>query len=697
MRKIYILTSVLALAACGGGSGGGGGSHGGSYVPPAQPTTPSLTTPNALTITVQEFDGGTTVTQGNESVTNMSSYTLDYGVDENQTRINIINYVKGKLAQTSSRGGLLNRAATARAQQMQSRNGQEEFDPEQFAAADLYIKNMKQVLYEMTQKSGEDLTTYVEGNKENVVNALKLQNQNVSEDTETADLITAFGALGLTSENIVQKMEEFDTARGISKVTMDNVKLRDTGYDAYFAFGLDAGGVIQSVALFENKTGEYGSAYPDKQIIASGNGAAAAYWDGSFEYKNNDAGWLDRGGSGHETEFSSTVYMYTFDLGNHNAHVYNPNNPEEEIMVEDQNHNTIPLTQAIIPAGKFSSVEVIGAQGLTLPQAKEKIKEYIIGKVNNILHSQPADANPYTLDAIVAVANYYISSLNELVTAMPESPVAIQQVATMNGMGKDVNLQYADFGYSKLTRTSSEGGETNYLTYAGGYDQRRMDKTPGENHLENGATFTGTAVISVEDEDKRPGSQNKSNNVKTLASALYKDTDAHLTYNHSGNTVSHTLRMNNLTLQEATLDGASLDVGTNTNWYTVVVTDTEGSNNVTYQFDETNKNIDDHFKFFAVANNGDITRTQGLIATNGTDVIDIDKTDGTLLCGENCQYKAHGDASVEYYGADKTRPTEATAGFWMDERYHNDTLNIDHEVSVYGVFGGTKDTTPPTE
>ena len=49
MKRYVMLTSVLALAACGGGSGGGGsaGTPSGGYVAPRPAVTPGVATSNA--------------------------------------------------------------------------------------------------------------------------------------------------------------------------------------------------------------------------------------------------------------------------------------------------------------------------------------------------------------------------------------------------------------------------------------------------------------------------------------------------------------------------------------------------------------------------------------------------------------------------------------------------------------------------
>ena len=42
MKKLFVLTSILAIAACGGGGGGGGGSGGGGVAPISAPVVPDI-------------------------------------------------------------------------------------------------------------------------------------------------------------------------------------------------------------------------------------------------------------------------------------------------------------------------------------------------------------------------------------------------------------------------------------------------------------------------------------------------------------------------------------------------------------------------------------------------------------------------------------------------------------------------------
>lgn len=311
--------------------------------------------------------------------------------------------------------------------------------------------------------------------------------------------------------------------------------------------------------------------------------------------------------------------------------------------------------------------------------------------MNKKIHNQHGEDNQTDLDRALAVVNWYFDKIDsEINNAFVEGAWQgdIHQVATMHGMGKEdgVKLKYSDFGYASLTRTMGNKQDTNYLTYVGGYDQRRMNNDVANTDLD-GATFTGTSIVTVEDHHK-----NKNTNTETTNTALYKDTTATLRYDVVGGKAKHTLTMDSL----KAIDG---DVTQGSDWYTMVVSGTEGAVNVAgnpemkVSFNAAGKNIDADYQFFKANNDGTITRNENLTAANQVVKTDdtefaIDMTDGVDL-GNG--HRAQGSASAEYYGQDTTNPTEATAGVWMDERWATGDNKIQHELSVYGAFGGQKD------
>ena len=205
MKKLTILTSILALAACGGGGGGSSAPHG---IPqsPSTPSTPTSTTPE---ITVQGFSGGQTVNTNNANLTNMSSYVMRFGTDEDTTKQAMIDYVNTHLG--SSRGALLNRAASTR--------NTRDFTDQEFAAADAALTQMKQIIHDMvihSEESDAALTEYVTQYKTAVTTALKLADQPVTDESTVDELVAAFNDfkddLSLTSANLIAAMDAFDSS-----------------------------------------------------------------------------------------------------------------------------------------------------------------------------------------------------------------------------------------------------------------------------------------------------------------------------------------------------------------------------------------------------------------------------------------------------------------------------------------------------
>jgi len=668
MRKYIVLTSILALTACGGGGGSGGPS--GHAAHPTTPTNP--------TVNIQGFNGGTEVNSNNASLTNMSSYVMDFGTDEDTTKGLMVAYVNSKLG-TASRGGILNRAASNQA-------NRDTVDPTEFARADAAIAEMKQVLYDMVGKPDDaTLKTYVARYRYAVVNALKMQDAAVTSETPIDDLVAAFNALkdaeGWTTENIVAKMDTFDQNNfDFTKYRMeDDVQLKDTGQDAYFKFDLDEGGAIKTVSLWESPTSEYGTSWTadgahghDVKVVINDSGDAVAVYDDGLnpfgaDYLNSAAGYLNRQQNGNR--FTNTIHHYNFDLGEHTLGA-----------------------GAIIDSDEFEEVEIDTTETLTPELAKQKLKDYIIEKVNKKMHNQNGGENDGDVAKFVAVANWYIDRIDEIVNAtlISESFVTdIAQSATMNGMGKDVGLRYSDFGYAKMVRTVPEHNpETQYLTYVGGYNGYKADKRPMANGIGD-ATFTGTAVVTVEDHHK-----NKNTHSETTNTALYKDTSATLTYYPINPTnAEHTLVMNNLTAMDIEGNGATAG----SDWYNVSVTRSNEGSDMIIAYNSTGKDIDENFQFFRADSEGNITRNEAdgiaainqIVRTDGTSAEAINMTDGTTSAVES-HHRLNGTADASYYGPTQDDVTEATAGVWMDERWATDDNNIQHELSVYGAFGGQK-------
>lgn len=684
MKRYFILTSVIALTACGGGSGGG--------IPavPSSPSTPSNpTTP--VTVTLQGFSGGTTVNSENAGLTNMASYTNTYATDAEASKAQMIAYVDLHLGGSTD---LLNRSASTRKSTVRATR-------DAFADADAAITQMKQVVYDIVNMGddGTAIDAYVTEHKDAMINALLLLGQTgVTSDMTNEQLMDKLGDArnaiiadtsndfsDITSANIMEVLDWFDERFGMTRERMDKVKLRDTGQDAHFKFALDDTGKITSVSLWENAIGEYGSAYTtgaNRARIYINNSGNATYEMGTTvanlnpfgtdadPYMKSDEGDFYRDGN----TFSNTVNFYAFNIGG-------------------------------------EKMEIVSQTPLTVDEIKVKLKNAVIEDINKVMHSQPGDSQSQdNVIAFTAQANALFTAINNFVFPVTDGYVTVTetvaQTATMNGLGKGFGsdgskkLSYADFGYSTLTRTTSEGSESQHLTYAGGYDARRMNPADTENLLADNSTFTGTAVVTVEDEDRRevanPGGSG-THTEKSFTSALYRDNTAQLKYNIAGSTVTNTLTMANLKAVESSGDNP---VATGKDWYTMVISKDEGSNTATYTFDSTDKDIATIHQFYTVDNTGQIRRNEHDTVTVANQIVKTDVSNNNINTTNNGtdignNFALHGNFEVNYYGADKHSPTEATAGIYMGERYHDgvggaaDTHK--HELSVYGVFGGLKD------
>lgn len=674
MKKPFILTSLLALTACGGGGG----------VVVNAPTN-AASTP---VLTAQTFAAGQgAVNSANASLTNMASYTATYnGTNENGVQGEIVDYVNSRLNNTRSFVNSNGRGASAR-------SVTRDFD---FATSDTKIANMKQVLIELAGKADDAAREqYISNHKNAVIEALVLydrdQDTMINTDSTIEELIAEFSEQGLNADNVLDKMEDFDTDElKFTKEKLSEVRLNDSGTDAYFQFKMDDSGKITEVSLWESVTAEYGPSYSDYRIILNNDGTGATPDEvaagGNLnpfdsEYINGTAGWLVRGTGNNSKKFTGTVYAYMFDFGER---------PEGFIKNYDNDDLIIYTDTPLDPDNPED-----------LAKAKELLKNKIIEKVNKDLHNQHGEEgggrDDNTVDDFVTEATWYIQQINEFDSIT--NPLAISQVASMSGVGKTVNLRYSDFGYSSLARSWNEGGrsqtETKFVTYTGGYDTRRggefdsrtdKDNDPANPNLTNGATFTGTAIVSVEAEHEYRDQQGKSHDY--VKSALYKDTGARLVYNITDNrdgttTATHTLTMDDLRAQSGG------DVAAGSKWYTTVITGTEGSDDLNFKFSTDGKTINQYHQFFTdVTPLGAVTvdNSDAVVNTHGGD--NLVARDGGTVANDNINL--HGSMSADYYGEVVTNPTEATSGFYFGERYHDDNDEVEHEVSVYGAFGGKK-------
>lgn len=623
MRKYLVLTSIFALSACGGG--GGSGDFGGHAAHPTTPGNPP--------IHMQGFSGGQTVHANNATLTNMSSYTVDYGTDEDTTKQAMIDYVNTHLG--NSRGISQDRSAT-RSSSMRARDG--EVDAEEFARADAAITEMKQVLYDMVGKpNNAALRTYVTRYRYAVVNALKMQDVDVTNETSIDDLVAAFNTLksdkSWTTDNIMANLDEFDATKfHITKFRMeDNVKLHDAGdANAYFQFDLDSGGTITRVALFEGDV-------------------------------PNDYGWFDKNNNPNGNQFVKTTYGYRFTMGN--LATDTPGLTESQIAAFTW-FNGITGKDDITNL-RFNNDD----STLTNSAKKAAMIQTINREFNDFKRGQHDHEHD---DDIELVRAQYLALINAAFTDLEDDGHDVvfgQQVTpldltvTMIGEGKNLHLQYSDFGYADLKDVHEQSNGTfkeshTYVPYAGGYDARIVNP-------EEDVTFTGTAVAGIQWSTKAANGDEDGDGM------LVRNENAQLTFDHT--TGKSTLVMNNLVN----------DAGKK--WYNVTVSgDFSGDRaaDLRFEFDDTGKTTDAAYDF--ISNPEDIS----FAAEDWNESDNLFKQTNSL--DDTIDYR--GNARVDYYGDSPTSaPGEVTSTFSFSEEQHiNDGHGNEdhHEIGIYGAYGG---------
>ncbi|MBO4672622.1 MAG: hypothetical protein J5608_03155 [Alphaproteobacteria bacterium] len=261
MKKYFVLTSVLALCAC-----GGGGSNPGA---PVTPTTPVYSISNA----------DRTANANNANVTGMTSAIVTNDTPATRTAtVTLVSNALGEeifnqhtLTTVSSRAATRARAASV--------TGTELTDSQKYYIAYKKLEKMEKTLKSLN--GAASFETFVNANKADVVEALKLMGQDsINMDSETSALQTAFNTV---------KGGDLDaaiTARlPFSTVKIDAVKFNFAGEDRYAKFQIDNNGDITAVAQFDGET----------DTIAS-------------------EGWFAR--NGNNKTFAKTMKQYTFDFGN---------------------------------------------------------------------------------------------------------------------------------------------------------------------------------------------------------------------------------------------------------------------------------------------------------------------------------------------------------------------------------------------
>ena len=128
-------------------------------------------------------------------------------------------------------------------------------------------------------------------------------------------------------------------------------------------------------------------------------------------------------------------------------------------------------------------------------------------------------------------------------------------------------------------------------------------------------------------------------------------------------------------------------------WYTMVVTthDNAGSvDELQFAFSGDDKNIAEAYQFLGDDNlateENDYTLGVNLVS-GGTMQSGVHQSEGEYVLGSG-DTSWRGSAEANYYGENGVE-SEATMGFHFTEDYHP-TGQDEHEVSIYGAFGGVE-------
>ena len=648
MKNYFILTSVLALAACfGGGSGG----------EVVQPTNGRYTLRTNATSGIEAafaMQESPVVDAHNTSLTGMASYTVSSPANYDT----LISYVENKLGDdlftqenysNLLRHSTSHRAATARAGSTHLGNSEADMAKKKEIALNK-ISQMKSVLYNMV--NSEDPSNFVNKNRDSVQEALVLfgVTDDVSEMTDS-ELVTLFtGNNVITKDNIMKQFESFDADKfGFTKETLENVIFESAGEDAKFNFKIDDTGRITNVALVENPSSEYsyndGQKYVYTPATKDDESSLSRGTNTNSGYRPSKQGWFERDKD--TKNFSTTYYEYKITgLGAHNVTGF------------DQRADLQTLT-FYSDKGNLEDEDLKKAAINALLEFGDKL--YANQNGENASNDRAK---------VTAVIKYYADEIDGL-SNLAVTPTAISATATLDGLGLKQNLKYADFGYATLTETIGSDSNTMYAPYAGGYDTRRMDQTNANKNL-SGAEYNGTVIAAVEHTRKDDTNDYKHD-------MLVKG-NGKLTYNVNGDVASHTLVVTNLREDKK---------GSTNQWYDVTISGAQGSETPSFKFNGTNKNIPQEYQLFTASSNL-VNEKEVIEITSGNDAI---KTDGSaaFVLGTDVggNYRVKGGFDAQYYGADSENPTEATAKFGFSEEWHDNNNSFENEVAIYGAFGGT--------
>ena len=486
MKKTFLLTSLLALSACGGGSGGGANT---SYN-----VSPITTVTDARpAITIATTDINPTVSNANSNLTGMAAYTVS-NADDVKSAMN--TYVAEKLGSsiyTAENYNDLNRAATRRRAAAAALT-----DAQKFEIANAKIIQMKQVLHDMA--TTDDVEAYVSKYKKYVAEALTLWGaEDVNSSMSNSDLIAKFNALEITSDTLSDKLADFDhdNAFEYNKETFDNVQFKGSGEDAYFKFTLGDDDTITSVSRMVREN-------PSDEYALSDEGVFVRQKDTNGNYTK---------------DFKATNYEYVFDLGTSGL--------GEDYSAFESNLSTIKFTST---NGSLSDANL-----------KTNVLAELQQEYNDVLASQPTNCENCETK-LTAVYNAYVAKINgtdgdevdDWAAMLSDKTVSpFYKTVTMVGLGKDFGLKYADFGYAQLDEEDDNHNvQTMYSPYAGGYTSRIVNA----DKVEEGAQYSGTALLTVETSTYGGGHTEKEG-------TLFKNEGAILSYDGDG---VHTLTMDNL-------------------------------------------------------------------------------------------------------------------------------------------------------
>lgn len=230
MKKYAILTSVLALAACGGGSSHHGG--GAAQIGPDAP----IVAPGAVT--------DPEIIKNNKTVTHLA---------EIDNRAEIVAYVESKLGSDyyEMPDGTTNvsRATTSGAA-VRSVADKLSLD-EKYRQASQKLDNMNKTLSEMLNSAADAAAEYIAENSERVIEALKLFGAKIDEKIETAEEIKKIFDENVTADELKKVVED----NTLHVVRLDDITFRmaTNEHDWFQKMKLKTdGGKIVGATMFGN-------------------------------------------------------------------------------------------------------------------------------------------------------------------------------------------------------------------------------------------------------------------------------------------------------------------------------------------------------------------------------------------------------------------------------------------------------------